>query len=91
MIVMKRIFTLLLLVISAFSLKTQAQGTACNAEFAVQYLNANTVKFNPAMAVGAPTVAHHWNFGDGSPVDNTISPTHSYANPGTYAVVHTVV
>lgn len=88
---MKRIFTLLLLIISAFSLKTQAQGTACNAEFAVQYLNANTVKFNPVMAVGAPTVAHHWNFGDGSPVDNTVSPTHSYANPGTYAVVHTVV
>ncbi len=88
---MKRIFTLLLLLISAFSLKTQAQGTTCNAEFAVQYLSPNTVKFNPVMAVGAPTVSHLWNFGDGSAPDNTVSPTHAYVLPGTYAVVHTVV
>jgi PKD repeat protein len=91
MIVMKKIFTLLLLVVSAFSFKTQAQGTACNAEFAVQYLSPNTVKFNPVITVGSPTVSHLWSFGDGSPLDNTVSPTHTYALPGTYAVIHTVV
>ncbi len=88
---MKRLFTLLLLIVSAFSLKTQAQGTACNAEFNVQYLSPNTVKFNPVMNVGSPTVSHLWSFGDGTPLDNTVSPTHSYASPGTYNVVHTVV
>lgn len=88
---MKRIFTLLLLLISALSLKTQAQGTTCNAEFAVQYLSPNTVKFNPVIAVGAPTVSHLWNFGDGSAPDNTVSPTHTYALPGSYAVIHTIV
>lgn len=90
MFVMKRIFTLLLLTFAAFSLKTQAQGTLCNAEFGVQFINNNTVKFNPVINVGTPTVVHHWNFGDGSPVDNSVSPTHSYALPGIYAVVHTV-
>lgn len=88
---MKRIFTLLLLIVSAFSFKTQAQGTACNAEFAVQYLSPNSVKFNPAMQAGSPTVSHLWSFGDGSPLNNTVSPTHTYALPGTYAVIHTVV
>lgn len=88
---MKRIFTLLWLTLTAFTFKANAQGTVCNAEFTVQFINNNTVKFNPVIVVGAPTVNHTWNFGDGSPVDNTISPTHSYALPGTYAVVHTVV
>ena len=88
---MKRIFTLLLLAISAFSFKTQAQGTTCNAEFAVQFINTNTVKFNPVMTAGAPAVIHIWNFGDGSPANQSVSPQHTYAVPGTYAVVHTVV
>lgn len=88
---MKRIFTLLWLTLTAFTFKANAQGTICNAEFAVQFINNNTVKFNPVIVVGAPTVNHTWNFGDGSPVDNTVSPTHTYALPGTYAVVHTVV
>lgn len=88
---MKRIFTLLWLTLTAFTFKANAQGTVCNAEFAVQFINNNTVKFNPVIVVGSPTVNHTWNFGDGSPVDNTVSPTHSYALPGTYAAVHTVV
>ena len=88
---MKRIFTVLWLTLTAFTFKANAQGTVCNAEFTVQFINNNTVKFNPVIVIGAPTVNHTWTFGDGSPVDNTISPTHSYALPGTYAVVHTVV
>ncbi len=89
---MKKIFTLLLLVISAFSFTSKAQpGTTCNAEFSIQYINSNTVKFNPVMNTGTPTTGHFWNFGDGSPVDQTVSPTHSYSLPGIYSVVHTVV
>ena len=88
---MKRIFTLLWLTLTAFTFNANAQGTACNAEFSVQYINNNTVKFNPVMTTGTPTVSHYWNFGDGSPVDQTVSPTHSYALPGSYAAVHTVV
>ena len=87
---MKKIFTLLWLTLTAFTFNASAQGTMCNAEFATQYLNYNTVKFNPAMTQGAPTVIHYWNFGDGTPVDQTVSPTHTYSLPGIYAVVHTV-
>ena len=88
---MKRIFTLLWLTLTAFTFKANAQGTICNAEFAVQFINNNTVKFNPVIVVGSPTVNHTWNFGDGSPVDNTVSPTHTYTLPGTYVAVHTIV
>ena len=88
---MKRIFTLLWLTLTAFTFNANAQGTTCNAEFAVQFINNNTVKFNPVMVVSTPSVTHYWSFGDGSPIDQTVSPTHAYALPGTYAVVHTVV
>ena len=89
---MKKIFTLLWLTITAFAFKATAQpGTNCNAEFAIQYINTNTVKFNPVITEGAPLVHHIWYFGDGTPVSNLVSPTHVYAMPGIYPVVHTIV
>lgn len=88
---MKKIFTLLLLTITAFAFKAAAQGTTCNAEYGYQYLSNNTVKFNPVITEGAPLVTHIWNFGDGSPVSNLVSPTHVFAASGSYPVVHTIV
>lgn len=88
---MKRFLTLLWLAVSAFAFHSTAQTTNCNAEFATQYINSNTVKFNPVMTSTTPAVTHYWHFGDGSPVDSTVSPTHIFASAGTYAVVHTVV
>ncbi|MBK8609756.1 MAG: PKD domain-containing protein [Chitinophagaceae bacterium] len=88
---MKKIFTLLWLTLAAFMFKASAQTTNCNAEFAAQYINSNTVKFNPLITAGAPLVSHYWLFGDGSPVDSTVSPTHIYTTSGTYAAVHTIV
>lgn len=32
-----------------------------------------------------------WDFGDGSPVANTLNTTHAYAAPGTYIITHVVV
>ncbi len=88
---MKKILTLLWLTITAFTFKATAQGTTCNAEFATQYLTNFTVKFNPVITEGAPLVHHYWNFGDGNAGNQQVSPTHTYAATGTYAVVHTVV
>ncbi len=86
---MKRIFTLLWLTIAALSFKATAQpGTTCNAEFSVQYLSNFTVKLNPVVTEGLPYVHHTWIFGDGTPASNLVSPTHSFALPGTYAIVH---
>ena len=31
-------------------------------------------------------IQYTWNFGDGSPVDNTVNPTHLYATRGSYSV-----
>lgn len=87
---MKKIFTLLWIVIAAFSFKATAQTTTCNANFTAQFLSGTTVKFNPASADSLPTAYHVWNFGDGSPTTNMVSPTHTFA-VGTYAVVHTIV
>jgi PKD repeat protein len=89
---MKKIFTLLWLTLAAFTFKATAQTTpSCNAEFSVQYLTNYTVKFNPAIANDSPYVRHFWNFGDGTTGSQLISPTHTYALPGTYAAVHTIV
>jgi len=88
---MKKIFTLLLLTLAAFGFSTSAQTTVCNAEFSVQYITNTTVKFNPVIAAGLPTYQHIWNFGDGSPVNNNVSPTHIYAAVGTYTTVHTII
>jgi len=87
---MKKIFTLLWFALAAFAFKSQAQGTTCNAEFSWQFLNANTVKFTPVMT-DSPAVQHTWNFGDATPVSHVVSPTHSYASPGTYTVVHYII
>ncbi len=89
---MKKIFTLLWLTLAAFMFKATAQTTPnCNAEFAVQYLTNFTVKFNPAIANDSPYVRHYWNFGDGTTGSQLISPTHTYALPGSYPVVHTII
>ncbi len=89
---MKRFLTLLWLAIAAFTFKATAQTSPnCNAEFAVQYLTNNTVKFSPAIANDSPLVRHFWSFGDGSTGSQLISPTHTYALPGTYVVVHTLL
>lgn len=89
---MKKIFTLLWLAITVFTLKTSAQTTPnCNAEFSVQYLTNYTVKFNPVLVNDSPYVRHFWSFGDGSTGSQLISPTHTYVSTGSYNVVHTIV
>ncbi len=35
-------------------------------------------------------VTYAWNFGDGSPIDNTENPTHPYTDPGTFQIILTV-
>ncbi|MBL0145829.1 MAG: PKD domain-containing protein [Chitinophagaceae bacterium] len=86
---MKKFITLVGLIFTVFFFKANAQ-TTCNAEFAFQFINGNTVTFTPAMTDSVLT-QHIWNFGDASPVSNQVVPTHSYAANGTYSVVHTVV
>ena len=88
---MKKLITLLWLFLAAFTIKATAQGgTSCNADFTFQYLSGATVKFTPVLN-DSPAVIHSWNYGDGSAVNHNVSPTHTFALPGTYAVVHTVV
>lgn len=54
-------------------------------------------EFTPSVLAGcAPLVVNFtntstgqgyiWNFGDGSPIDNTTNPSHTFVNPGTYTV-----
>lgn len=88
---MKKLFTLLWLAIAAFAIKSTAQTTNCNAEFATQFITSNTVKFNPVITSTSPAVSHYWYFGDGSAVDSSVSPTHTFTSSGTYAVIHTIV
>ena len=82
---MKRTFTLLLLSITALTLRTTAQ-TTCTAAFT----NVNTglsVNFTAANAADIASNHHYWRFGDGA-TSSTISPVHLYAAGGAYNVTH---
>lgn len=89
---MKRLITLLILALSAFTFKVTAQtGTTCNAGFNFTVSAATTVQFVPVMAgdsVGTAIGHHSWYFGDGTPAATNINPVHVYANCGVYTVKH---
>ncbi|GAB2829067.1 PKD domain-containing protein [Ferruginibacter profundus] len=85
---MKKIITLLLVVLSAFSFSSRAQTTtSCNADFSFQFVTGNTVKFTPVLIGDSINTMHYWRFGDGN-VINIPLPTHTYAAAGTYSVTH---
>ena len=80
---MKNLFTLLLLMITVFSFKGEAQTNAnCTAGFSFT-ITGNTVNFTPAIN----TAHHYWKFGDGS-FSSEVSPIHVYASAGNYTVKH---
>jgi len=88
---MKRIVTLLLLMLAAFTPKLKAQsGTTCNADFTIQYTTANTVKFTPVVIGDSFNTYHTWSFGDGLS-QNIPLPTHTYTATGTYTVKHVLI
>ena len=45
------------------------------------------VNFNNISSGTVTGVTYNWNFGDGSPISNVVSPSHTYANNGTYPVM----
>ncbi len=52
----------------------------------------DTIFFYDKTISFSPVAKMYWDFGDGSPVDSTsINPKHSYALPGNYTVVQTVL
>jgi PKD repeat protein len=51
------------------------QSASCTADCSVSFTN---------QSVNAES--YEWNFGDGTPVSNTLNPVHTYALPGTYNV-----
>jgi PKD repeat protein len=85
---MKKLFTLLLFILTAFSFTGKAQGgTTCNGDFNFQFINTNTVKFTPVFIGDSLNTFHYWYFGDGSSINTTL-PTHAYAVNGSYTVKH---
>lgn len=87
---MKRIFTLLLVLIAAFSFKTSAQIITCTADFTYTFSAVNTVNFFPLQVGDSLSTSHKWNFGDGSPFSVIPAPTHTYNTSGSFTVTHVI-
>ena len=83
---MKKIFTFLLLALSAFTLKSTAQNTSCSAAFSFT-VTGLSVQFAPAITADTSTNHNYWRFGDGG-TSSVISPSHVYSAPGVYNVTH---
>ncbi|MFY7840217.1 MAG: PKD domain-containing protein, partial [Lacibacter sp.] len=82
---MKKVFYSFLALLFAFT--SVAQDNPCKGKAAFQFtISGNTVKFYSATIVNSPLV-HQWKFGDGQMGDGA-NPTHTYAAPGGYRVVH---
>ncbi len=83
---MKKLFTLLLLTLTAFTFKSVAQNTNCNAGFDFT-ISGFSVNFRPAITINSTVNHHYWKFGDGS-ISSDTTPVHVYAAAGTYTVKH---
>ncbi len=70
--------------LAGFSVAASAQ---CSASFTASQTQNNVVNFtNTSTPVNPNTTFFWWMFGDNSPGDFNLNPTHTYAAPGNYAV-----
>ena len=83
---MKKLFTLLLLTLTAFTFKSSAQTTNCSADFSFA-LSGLSVTFTPVITSALSNNHNYWKFGDGT-TSSDISPVHVYANGGVYTATH---
>ena len=83
---MKKLFTLLLLTLTAFTFKSSAQTNNCSADFSFT-LSGLSATFTPVITSTTPNNHNFWRFGDGT-TSSSISPVHLYSSTGTYTVTH---
>jgi PKD repeat protein len=79
---------LFLAMLTGFSVEAFAQ---CAASFNASQSQSNVVNFtNTSTPLNSSTTFFWWNFGDNSPGDFNVNPTHTYSAPGTYPVTLTL-
>lgn len=61
-----------------------------NAAFTFSSVGLTTNFTNTSTITNGTISSYSWNFGDGSPLSNAVSPSHTYANAGVYTVCLTV-
>ena len=74
------------------NISIQAASTPCLAlaNFTFSTAGLNAAFTNTSTVTGGTISSYSWNFGDASPLSTLTSPTHTYANAGTYTVCLTV-
>ena len=83
---MKKLFTLLLLTLAAFTFKSSAQTINCSADFSFN-LSGLSATFTPVITSTTSNNHNYWRFGDGA-ISSDITPVHLYGATGTYTVTH---
>lgn len=86
---MKRILTLVLMMVAALNIQTKAQTLSCNADFNFSITGFNA-QFTPVMVGDSFNTVHYWSFGDGAAV-SAVATSHTYAAVGTYNVKHLMI
>ena len=83
---MKKLSTLLLLTLAAFTFKSSAQTINCSADFSFN-LSGLSATFTPVITSTTSNNHNYWRFGDGA-ISSDITPVHLYGATGTYTVTH---
>ena len=86
---MKKIYSLLIVLLALVSLQTKAQNI-CSPSFTTQFINGSTVKFNP-LVTDSPLVQHYWNISENNGgfynYNQFVSPTITFPT-GVFSVWH---
>src|SRR5207237_8557566 len=78
------------LVITTAATTTTSSGPSANAGLDQSAKEGSSVSFSGTASGGAAPLGYRWDFGDGGSASGTLTPSHTYADHGSYTATLTV-